>query len=376
MMLLPSALLAAAVFGPVVPRPVDQVARAGRPPLVDIERAYDDANIDAAGNIAVPAGYGRYCSLSYASGGFAFDWGDANSDPCATMLASSPGGTIARAGLWSTNGGNNIVVRCEDGASLLLYALEGSAALQQAFDENKSKKKCVFTVAPKSLPVLNAPFSVNDDDVSFVNGFDFARGFTVQTNAGPTSTKVGYKGTAVNYDGHDGMDWPMPKNTTIKAVQKGVVLLARGRNIDKYMPNCPSGSTNVQNEVYVLHVVGSGVYAELFVSYYAHFDSMSVSTGDVVTKGQMLGKAGTTGCSSTEHLHLEVARMSNTATMYRRHLRVPATEDYDQTTMIDPYGFSWHAKAGFDPWGWRAINQNQGAISIGLWASGQKPDRD
>lgn len=379
-MMVPSALLIAALLAPVA-SPAENPAfgnvqhHNSLPPL-NVEKVYDDSNITKAGSIAVPAGYGRYCSLSYASGGFAFDWGDADDDPCATMLASSPGGTIARAGLWSKNGGNNIVVRCEDGASLLLYGIEGEAALQQAFNENKTKKKCVFTVAPKSLPVLNAPFSVDNDDVSFSNGFDFARGFTVKTNAGTTSSKVGYKGDAVTYDGHDGMDWPMPKNTTLKAVQKGVVLLARGRNIDKYFPNCPNGSTHTQNEVYVLHVVGTGVYAELFVSYYAHFDSMQVSTGDVVTKGQTLGKAGSTGCSSTNHLHLEVARMSNTATMYRRHLRVPATEDYDQTTMIDPYGFSWHTTAGFDPWAWRAINDGRGALSIGLWASGQKPGRD
>ena len=374
--LLTAALLAPGVLSPVGSPSAGNVTQDNLPPLVDLEKAYDSGRIAKAGSIAVPEGYGRYCSLSYASGGWAFDWGDAAADPCATMLASSPGGTIARAGLWSKTGGNNIVVRCDDGASLLLYGIDGEPALQQAFNENKTKKKCVFTVAPKSLPVLNAPFSIDDDDVSFVNGFDFARGFTVQTNAGATSSKVGYKGDAVGYDGHDGMDWPMPKNTTIKAVQKGVVLVARGRNIDKYFPNCPNGSTHTQNEVYVLHVVGTGVYAELFVSYYAHFDTMEVSAGDVVTKGQTLGKAGSTGCSSTSHLHLEIARMSNTATMYRRHLRVPATEDYDQTTMIDPYGFSWHAKAGFDPWAWRAIAQGQGALSIGLWAAGQKPDRD
>jgi murein DD-endopeptidase MepM/ murein hydrolase activator NlpD len=99
-------------------------------------------------------------TLSYASRGFAFDWGGATSDPCASMLASSPGGT-------------------------------------------------------------------------------------------------NYKGVSVGYDGHDGMDWPMPKNRSIKAVQKGIVLVA-----------------------------------------------------------------------------------------------------------------------GFDPWAWRAINAGAGALSIDLWASGQRPDRD
>jgi murein DD-endopeptidase MepM/ murein hydrolase activator NlpD len=126
-------------------------------------------------------------TLSYASGGFAFDWGGATSDPCASMLASSPGGTIARAGPYSLSGDNNVVARC----------------------------------------------------------------------SGSTSTKVNYKGVSVGYDGHDGMDWPMPKNRSIKAVQKGIVLVA-----------------------------------------------------------------------------------------------------------------------GFDPWAWRAINAGAGALSIDLWASGQRPDRD
>lgn len=343
---------------------------------MNVEALYDAGRIAKAPAIAVPAGYGRYCSLSYASGGFAFDWGGATSDPCASMLASSPGGTIARAGLYSLSGDNNVVARCEDGASVLLYGLPGAGALQKAFDENKAKKKCVFTVAPRKLPILAAPFSLSDTAISFTNGFDFARGYSVVTNSGATSTKVNYKGVAANYDGHDGMDWPMPKNRSIKSVQKGIVLVARARNIDKYLPNCPSGSTNEQNEVYVLHVVGTGTYAELFVSYYAHFDQIDVAAGDIVAKGTVLGKAGSTGCSSTSHLHLEIARMSNTATQYRRHLRVPATEDYDQTSMIDPYGFSWTAKAGFDPWAWRAINNGAGALSIALWASGQRPDRD
>ena len=356
---IPSLVLAASLLAPQL---------GNKPTPVDIEAVYDARSIAKAGTIAVPSGYGRYCSLSYASGGFAFDWGEGSSDPCATMLASSPGGKIARAGLWAKNGGNNVVARCEDGASVLLYALEGSAALQKAF-ENKAKKKCVFTVAPKQLPILGAPFALDDDAVSFVNGFDFARGFTVQTNAGSNSSKVNYKGVAVGYDGHDGMDWPMPKNRTIKAVQKGVVLVARARDIDKYLPGCPDGSTRWQNEVYVLHVIGTGAYAELFVSFYAHFDTMAVKAGDVVTKEQALRQGRL-------HRLLEHGAPPPRGRAHEQHRDdVPpapprAGDPYDQTTMIDPYGFSWSAKAASTVGAWRAIGQSKGALSINLWAWG------
>ena len=364
-------LAPAAAAGTPVPSTGPAVSATSKPrPKV---LTYDERQIKNAPVIAVPAGYGRYCSLSYASGGFAFDWAGRNDDPCAAMLATSPGGTIARAGLYSMSGDNNIVARCEDGASVLLYKRAGSAGLQQAFDENKSKKKCVFTVAPRQLPILGAPFAVNNSAVGFTNGFDFARGYSVQTNTG-TYNRVNYKGHLVNYvDHHDGMDWTMPQGTPIKSVHKGVVLEARTRDVTHH---CPKSASRQQQEVYVLHVVGTGVYAELFVSYYAHFHSIGVETGAIVSKGTELGKAGSTGCSSEPHLHLEITRMSNTATAHRRGLRVPATEDYDQTSMIDPYGFSWAATAGFDPWAWRAIGQNRGALSIALWANGQAPTRD
>jgi len=85
---------------------------------------------------------------------------------------------------------------------------------------------------------------------------------------------------------------------------------------------------------------------------------------------------GSSGCASGPHLHFELNRMSNLAAAYRRHLRVPATEDYPETSPIDPYGFSWSAKAGFDPWAWRAFDQGRGALSISMWADGQRPPRD
>jgi hypothetical protein len=50
-------------------------------PLTD-----DDIMIASAPPIAVPAGYGTYCSMSYPAGGWSFAWGTATADPWAPML--------------------------------------------------------------------------------------------------------------------------------------------------------------------------------------------------------------------------------------------------------------------------------------------------
>jgi murein DD-endopeptidase MepM/ murein hydrolase activator NlpD len=335
-------------------------------PILQVEHAA----VTAAPKIPVPLGYGHYCSLTYPSGGWAFDWKSASEDPCADMLASSPGGTIARAGLWSTSGANNVVYACDTGVGLLKDY--GPKALQAAFNDSAGKKNCVFTVAPKSLPIFSHPFP-SKSDVGMTNGFDFARGFTVKDNSGVERNAVNYKGVnASGYDGHDGFDWIMPTGTKLVAMAPGRVLLARSRDVTHH---CPQEDELMQKEVYVVHVVGSGKYKEIFVAYYAHLDTMSVSTGDNVTTGTKLGTAGDTGCSEPAHLHLTVSRFSNVAWSYRRGVGVPATEDYDKLSVIDPYSWSWSAKAGFDPWAWRKMS-DRGALSISLWKTGLAPKRD
>jgi len=165
-------LLVASLLAPIVPQH-------SRPKLVDI----DAEKIADAPHIAVPAGYGRYCSMSYTSGGWAFEAMGPNEDPCADILSRSPGGKIARAGLWSMNGGNNVGYRCGGGVGLLKGT--GFAIIEQAYDDSVGKQNCVITVAPKSLPIFESPFSASG--VSFVNGVDFAFGFNVKDNAGNNS---------------------------------------------------------------------------------------------------------------------------------------------------------------------------------------------
>ncbi|MFY1831439.1 M23 family metallopeptidase [Myxococcus fulvus] len=321
--------------------------------------------------LAVPAGMGHYCSMLWPAQDWAFAWEpDTSSAPCEQLRARSAGGNVARAGLYSAEGRNNVISRCEDGTVGLWSGL-GASPLQSAHaDATKHQRKgCVFTAAPDALPIFDAPFSLVTR-VFHATGFDFAQDVPLDVadfgQTGSTTAHIvdhlGRDQSNANFvNNHDGHDWGMITGTPILAVANGTVLLARDREVPCASP--------IQKEVYVQHDVGSGEYLERFVSYYAHFKSYVVTAGQVVRKGQVLGYAGSTGCSSAPHLHLAVARLTNTASEYRRDYSIPSTDHPPMTSNIEVYG--WAAPSGFDPWAWR--NHPSGALSIDLWNEGQAP---
>ena len=83
---------------------------------------------------------------------------------------------------------------------------------------------------------------------------------------------------------HSGRDYPVPEGNTVKAVADGKVVLAA----DQFF----SG-----NSVFVDH--GDGLVSMNF-----HLASIAVKEGDVVKRGQPLGKIGATGRATGPHLHL------------------------------------------------------------------------
>lgn len=85
---------------------------------------------------------------------------------------------------------------------------------------------------------------------------------------------------------HKGLDIPAPYGTSITAAASGVVISSRWSN-------------SYGNVIVVDH--GSG-YATL----YAHCSSRLVSDGDVVERGQVIAKIGSTGWSTGNHLHFGV----------------------------------------------------------------------
>ena len=85
---------------------------------------------------------------------------------------------------------------------------------------------------------------------------------------------------------HLGTDFDVPKGTAVKAINSGKVEKAYVDSI-------------YGNSVIINH--GWGIY-----SLYLHLDSMKVSAGNSVEKGQVVGLSGNSGLSSAPHLHLSL----------------------------------------------------------------------
>lgn len=90
-----------------------------------------------------------------------------------------------------------------------------------------------------------------------------------------------------NYCNHTGVDFPGDIGTPIYATMAGLVVFARS--------NGPWGN---------LIVVENNGYQ----TYYAHLDSFSVSKGEVISQGQVIGARGHNGNSSGPHLHYGIKK--------------------------------------------------------------------
>lgn len=150
------------------------------------------------------------------------------------------------------------------------------------------------------------------------------------------------------YDGHKGIDYEFSANwhtgavcdpgrfagitRQIYAPAAGQVLMA-GTD-----PNRPANGWHIR----LKHDLnGNGNYNDdNFRSVYLHFtaNALAVTAGQIVAEGQYLGLGGSTGYSSSPHLHFEVQRSS----------------DNFQTTnwSVDPYG--WQGQ-GSDPWPYQNV---------------------
>jgi murein DD-endopeptidase MepM/ murein hydrolase activator NlpD len=347
-----------------------------------------------AAKVPAPAGMGRYCSVTWPDGAWALAWySNLTQNPCDYLARNTaPGARVQRAGLYSTTGMNNVVVRCDNNSWVWLGTGAGGGPLGYTFNQAKwgGHTGCIFTASPREMPVLRSPFPAYTWP-HHVTGVDFARwpygslnlaSDFGQPRASTAATKVNWKGrdrSSTNYvDDHDGHDWNVWSGTKLHAVANGRVLAARFRDVSNA---CPEDSSKIQGEVYIEHVVsggsGSSAFDEQFVSFYAHLSSIKVKPGDIVAKGQVIGYSGDTGCSSAPHLHFGVYRVRNTAAYRYWPIRINTnfSTGHDQNSsnlhlvMIEPYGF--YPPSGFDPWAWRAYPY--GALSVNLWERGQAP---
>lgn len=86
---------------------------------------------------------------------------------------------------------------------------------------------------------------------------------------------------------HTGVDIGAPKGTPIYAAANGTVTYSGNRN-DGY-------------GYYIILSNGNGI-----TTYYAHCSELLVSAGQYVKQGQLIGKVGSTGNSTGNHLHFEI----------------------------------------------------------------------
>jgi murein DD-endopeptidase MepM/ murein hydrolase activator NlpD len=127
------------------------------------------------------------------------------------------------------------------------------------------------------------------------------------------------------YDGHDGYDYGLYYEP-VAAAAPGTVMYANW--LDPNCHSCLSGLTIEINH-------GNGL-----LTFYGHLSKISVTKGQYVTRGQVIGISGMTGTATGPHLHFGV---------YNIHR---------SQTPVDPYGWSGTYP---DPYAW-----DQGD----LWLSG------
>lgn len=193
------------------------------------------------------------------------------------------------------------------------------------------------------LPLFSRPF---DGDVALTNYFDHDL---------PTGTYSGngYQLTFCDermggrLDTHQGYDWLLPTGTPLLAVTDGEI--ANAGTDPPFFCATLGRTVSDQRFVEIRHPPMNG---EQFSSVFVHLSRIDVSVGQMVTRGQLVGLSGNTGCSTEPHLHLQVWRFTGTNT--------------GRPVLVDPYG--WEG-AGLDPW----AEHPSGAGSIWLWQPGKAP---
>ena len=340
--------------------------------------------------IAVPAGYGHYCSvrdLSNPSGFLLAAVPSLNSDPCATLVNGNPNRIIERSGLWSVSGGNYVLMYCAGNVTGLFTGL-GNAPIVQASNQSAGQSNCFFSIAPHALPVFNKPYS----------GLGH-----------PASTSQSFNHNAYELDGISVSDYAQTPNAAHPdahnidlygrqtcnasgefagvneaAVDIGVIddrivaSVAAGR-VASALPRYVAAFTDVggdpwQREVFIRYSIGSGQYSEQFTLFYAHMSDLRVRRGDIVASGTQIGRVGTTGASSGLHLHLGAFRHRNLS--FRQDFEFSferiGYHDGKDWAAFSPWG--WRAPAGLDPWAWRYRSNNlTGTWNFNLWINGQEP---
>lgn len=366
---------------------------------------YDGIPPSASATPAVltPIGFGNYCSVRNASGGgFGLLPQGTGSNPCQQFLDSDPNAIIERSGLYSVSGLNWVIGTCS-GNFIILRGGNGTQPFNQAFADSAGRSNCIFTATAGELPIFSRPYTGSHTGVGNTQSFNHdPYNIAVDVNdfgqtAGPydacaidnrgrqrsignpnaVPSECDYDDSGVN---EPAVDIDVTSSRFAVATAAGRVSMAVPRHVPPY---APAGMDPYQREIFVRHQVGGGRYAEIFTTYYAHMQDTAVRRGDVVSAGTVLGRIGTTGASTGEHLHLSVVRHRNLSYRGAFEFRFEGGQhDRDgSVAAVDPWG--WMAPQGIDPWAWRfrdhadnALLDDAGGFSSRLWMPGEAPPLD
>jgi len=197
-----------------------------------------------------------------------------------------------------------------------------NAPISSVFDHSMSSSyaKDSVVVAYTDEKGNNQKYSSSCDCYNKTDGYPF------NINNHYTGASTCGKTYYLCYDGHPGIDYPVPNNTPVYAVADGIA----------HLPASFPGVSNAQNynTIEINHQNG-------YKTYYLHLSQQLVLELQSVTRGQLIGYSGDVGSPGAYHLHFEVQKNVN-------GVYVP----------VDPYG--WEG-SGNDPYT-RATN-------INLWAN-------
>lgn len=336
-----------------------------------------------------PPNTARYCNMHWPDGTWRLRWGI--SDPCGNLTAQRPGGTIVRAGLYSTTGANTVHAFCTDGwwgpagsaGDAPIYAVYNSAYASNPGGANR----CTFVISMTKLPLFDRFFqpyhqAQNTNARPFIHNATAVNLAQFQPGAQGQGFVDRFGNKIVETSMEPAYDHYISEGRPLYAAADGLVFPdgARFRDVSRF--GC-DGSSN-QGEVYVKYSVGTDpTYAETFGVYYAHLRKLLVKPGQVVQRGQLLGWVGATGCTSGGfgHMHSGVFRLTNTnlhtASSSVAGYRVAfAPNDADTGTAfgsemsIDPLG--WANGNAFDPHALEArfqeLPDQPGFIGSGGWS--------
>ena len=110
---------------------------------------------------------------------------------------------------------------------------------------------------------------------------------------------------------HGGIDFSGPVGLGIYATGNGIV-----KKVEK-------NKSGYGNNILIDHGYG-------YMTRYAHLSSFSVKKGDIVKRGQEIGKMGNTGKSTAPHLHYEVIKNNKTVNPINFFYNDLTPEEYDK----------------------------------------------